>query len=167
MRMVAAALALTTAAVAAPLPAAPLTPEGMGPARIGMTVKQAEAALGYPLNVQYPNDQSCGQGGRAGAWYMFENGRLVRIDIEAGTGDKPVPPHATAARILLGSTEADVKKAYAHVVVEGHPYNEHGHYLRVDTVPKKAGFIFETDGKRVTSFRAGVYPALDYTEGCS
>jgi len=156
----AAALALTTAAVAAP---PPLTPEGLGLVRIGMTFQQAERALGHKLALDGTNEPACYYASLAGASYMFESGRIVRIDIGAPAG----AVHATAAGIHIGSTEADVKKAYAHVVVEGHPYAEHGHYLRVDTTPKKAGFIFETDGKRVTSFRAGIYPALDYSEGCS
>lgn len=172
MRAVAIALALalvTAAAAAATMPppyGPPLTPEGMGPAQIGMTVRQAERALGAKLNVQYPNDKSCGQGQFSGAWYMFENGRLARIDIEPPPAGTLQPPHATAMHIHLGSSEADVKKAYADVAVEPHPYDEHGHYLRVTTKGKKAGFIFETDGTRVTSFRAGIEPALSYQEGC-
>jgi len=159
-----------TAAVAAPaLP--PLTTEGLGPVRIGMTVKQAETALGGTLAVQWSDGPAgCGTGSAKPAgdiFYMFENRRLVRIDVEAIDGKPANPAHATAAGIHIGSSEADVKKAYPNVIVEGHPYDEHGHYLRVYTDGRKAGFIFETDGRRVTTFRAGVYPALGYIEGCA
>jgi hypothetical protein len=170
MRLPAALAALflvTTAAIAMSPP--PLTPEGLGAVHIGMTVRQAERALGGKLKIEYPNDKSCGQGGRAdGAepdvWYLFENGHLARIDIGGADGRHLM--HSTAAGIHAGSTEAEVRAAYPHVVTEPHPYNEHGHYLRVATNGTYAGFIFETDGKRVGDFRAGIYPALGYQEGC-
>ena len=31
----------------------------------------------------------------------------------------------------------------------------------------KFAYVFETDGKRVTNFRAGKFPEVEYIEGCS
>jgi hypothetical protein len=163
----AAALALATQAAGAP---APLTEDGLGPVHIGMTAPEAEHALGARLKIDYPNGPSCGGGRRADGRdpdisYLFDNGRLARIDIDPPDASHAL--HMTAAGIHAGSTEADVKKAYRRVITEPHPYTAPlGHYLRVYTRGKAAGFIFETDGKRVVEFRAGVYPALGYIEGC-
>ncbi len=55
------------------------------------------------------------------------------------------------------------------VRVEPHPYTgPEGHYLIV-TSPNDSMYrlIFETDGKHVVSYRAGLRPVVDWIEGCS
>ena len=64
-----------------------LTPEGLGKVRIGMTVRQAEKALGEKLAGDGTSAaESCRyvhrSAGEAGVAYMVENGRITRIDVE-------------------------------------------------------------------------------------
>lgn len=152
-----------------------LTPEGLGSVRIGMTKRQAEQALGKKLRVEYPmttDDNSCSYAYRADGkdrdiGYMLIDGRIARIDIGV------IPLRAkivTTAGVGRGSTESAVRKAYGkRLQVSPHPYgdDDNWHYLTADEPDHKRGIIFETDGKRVTSFRAGIYPALGYIEGCN
>jgi hypothetical protein len=48
--------------------------------------------------------------------------------------------------------------------------NTDGHYLTVVPTSKADSpyrIIFETDGKRVLNYRAGIRPQVEYVEGCS
>jgi len=148
-----------------------LTTQGLGKVKVGMTLEAAETALGSKLEIGYPNDKSCGTGGRAdkmddNVWYMFENGNVARIDV--GNEGAHVARIVTAEGVGAGSTEKAVLDVYrGRVKVQPHPYLENqGHYLVVDDPDHKHGIIFETDLEVVTSVRAGAYPALGYIEGC-
>jgi hypothetical protein len=97
---------------------------------------------------------------------MVENGRITRIDIwNLGS-----PPVRTELGFGFGSRETDVIEVYgSRASVTPHPYLENlGSYITVDAPDHSRGIIFETDHRRdtVTSFRAGLYPALAYIEGC-
>jgi hypothetical protein len=155
-----------------------LTVEGLGSVRIGMTVAEAEKALGAKLNIQYFEEgdrMSCGTGARADGKsgdvsYMVMKGRIVRIAVmRVEDGSPSIPVVRTIKGIGLGASEAQVKSAYGGLVkVEPHPYGtENDHYLIVDTPDRKRGLIFETEEGRVSSFRAGVYPEVGYIEGCA
>jgi hypothetical protein len=52
------------------------------------------------------------------------------------------------------------------VRVTPHAYTE-GHYLTIIAPDRKHGIVFETDGSRVTQYRAGRLVAIRYGEGCS
>lgn len=178
-RTIAAGL-LTFAAAFAAEPAKVLTPDGLGPVTIGMTTRQAEAALGAKLVRQMPNDadfDSCDylsrrDGQEPDVAYMLSEGHIARVDIDLPRLGPRLSTVKTAEGIGIGSTEKAVKQAYGgQVKVEPHPYGDGSadgwHYLRVDQPDHRRGYIFETDGKRVTSFRAGRHPELDLIEGCS
>lgn len=165
-------------APAAPAPEAALTMEGFGAVRIGMTIPEAERALGTHLKMVYleENDpNACGSGERADGknpdvFYMVEDKHIVRIDVtKLDEGTPSNPPVRTAAHIGIGSTEAEIRKAYgARVKVQPHPYLEQsGHYMVVKSADGKTGIIFETENGKVVSFRAGAYPAVGYIEGCA
>jgi len=54
--------------------------------------------------------------------------------------------------------------------VEGHYYDPDGHHLNYSTLDgtdKGYDMVFETDGKKVTSFRTGTVEAIALVEGCS
>jgi hypothetical protein len=160
----------------APSPAADehvLTSRGLGRVHVGMKLRQAEIALGANLRIDGPTSESCGMAERAdgrdaGVLYMLEDGRITRVDVYPPKSKSQLGPRVvTAAGLGLGSTESAVRRAYGSALkIEAHPYDERGHYLKIYDAGKQSGIIFETDGERVTSFRAGKYPALGYIEGC-
>lgn len=141
--------------------------EGIGPIRIGMTITQVEALAGPARVVRMEPRDVCGW-----AWFtdvpqgisfMVTGDTLVRANVD-------ITGYRTARGLGVGSREADVLTTYApNVRTSPHPYTgPEGHYLIVDD-PAAPGFrmIFETDGKVVTSFRAGRLPEVNAIEGCS
>ncbi len=140
--------------------------QGLGPVRIGMTVAQAEKAIGAPITY----DPSAG-GGRdcRYAWpsagmkqvrFIIARGVILRIDISdyAITTDK-------GARI--GDAEARIKAIYAGDVVENpHPYIPGGHDLIVPSADNKSAILFETDGEVVLAYRVGERKAVGWAAGC-
>jgi hypothetical protein len=142
-----------------------------GAIRIGMSVRQVRTALDDPrarLRGSGPGSaDECAYLASAklpeGLRVMFERGRAVRIDVS-------VPGILTASGIGVGATEDEVKRAYGpRIQVEPHKYEPAGHYLRyvaVDEADRPFGLVAETDGQRVTSFRAGTVAAISLVEGC-
>lgn len=141
--------------------------QGIGPIKIGMTIQQAEVLAG-PARVERiePRD-ACGWAWFAsapvGISFMVTRDTLVRANVDV-TGFR------TRRGLGVGSTEADVLMNYSpNVRTRPHPYTgPEGHYLIVED-PALPGFriIFETDGKVVTSLRAGRLPEVNAIEGCS
>jgi len=138
--------------------------DGFGPIRIGMTVSTASKALGVPFrgtpdsssdNCYYMSPKR----GFKNVGFMIINRRIARVDV-SGKG------YATDLGAEVGDTEARIKQLYKKVKVSPHPYVD-GHYLDVSDPTGRFRIIFETDGKRVTSFRAGKFQAVGYIEGCS
>ena len=161
---------LLIAALAAGAPATPppLTPEGWGELRIGMS--EAEAVRKFRLNVPSNDDGvssvACREltfpKGGPGLVAMAENGRITRISI---FGDSRM---RTDGGFGLGAREADIRRAYGrNLRVETHKYDEEpAHYLTAWTVPGKRGVRFETDQKGVvTTIHAGSR-SIEYIEGC-
>jgi hypothetical protein len=64
----------------------------------------------------------------------------------------------------IGSTEATVKRRYG-AAVHIEPRTDFN-LLEVFDKGKRRGVIFETEGALVTTFRAGLEPAIEYSEGC-
>lgn len=161
----------TTPVPAMPEPASPsytVTERGIGPLHAGMTFTEADAALGGALLVPVSADTSgCDylvwDRGPSGVHVMFDEHRIARVDVDtAGI--------ATAAGARIGDDEARIKRLYpGQVTVTPHKY-EDGHYLTV-TPPapadKRFRIVFETSGGRVTRYRAGMLPSVEYVEGCS
>lgn len=139
-------------------------PTGFGAVRIGMAATEAQHALSLsgPHNA-VPGCSYLEVGGSHPAIrVMLENDSVVRVESRDST-------IATMTGARVGSLETRVLELYkGNVRVEPHKYLPGGHYL----VTSHAGdtlhqLIFETDGKRVTSLRAGRLPAVAYVEGCS
>lgn len=151
-----------------------LTFDGLGKVKIGMSPGQAATALGAKLKPMDPEmETSCWTTERAdgqapGIWYMVQDGHIVRIDIDTDQ-DGHAPAITTAKGIGLGAREEDIIKAYGKgLKISPHPYGgPQDHYLLLDAKPGKLGLLFEVEGGKVTTFRAGQHPALDLIEGCS
>jgi hypothetical protein len=138
-----------------------------GPVEIGMNTGEVRTLLG-PLLV--PRDSlspecdylAIGPDGPE-VFFMVVGGQLVRVDVR----DSAV---ATSAGARIGHSEAMIGRLYGadRVMSTPHAYTD-GHYLTV--APAGAGddhrLVFETDGRAVTEYRAGLLPMVGWVEGCS
>ena len=138
---------------------------GVGAVRFGMTIAAAARVAGG--TVAHPPGGSCGftslRDVPHGARFMVSYDTVVRVDVDSAT----VPTDAGAR---VGMREDFVRHLYAKTLrVTPHKYVRGGHYLIVvpgapaDTMHQ---LIFETDGDRVTRYRAGLAPYVGYVEGC-
>ncbi len=138
--------------------------EGFGSVRVGMTTLEASRAFGKPLTVVDTNEDCSyvkSKSGPEGISFMVIKGRVVRVDITAAG-------FTTERGARIGDSEARIKLLYkGQVTVTPHQYVERGHYLTVSPGGTNYRIVFETDGRRVTSFRAGRLPEVKYVEGCS
>ena len=112
----------------APRITAPVTEHGIGPLRVGMTVKEARAALGM-FEVSAPAQQSACDyattvGLPPGVSVMVESGTVGRIDVDSNSV-------GTAEGARIGDSEESVRRLYGErVSVSTHEYTD-GHYLTV------------------------------------
>lgn len=142
---------------------------GIGSIRVGMTVAEASIASGTKLVGK--GEPSCYYvrplGVPKGLGFMVTNGRIARVDVYE---NKNI---TTLSGAKIGDTEARIKALYpGQIKVSPHKYtaDSGGHYLTYIPKDKSDRFyrlIFETDGKRVTNFRAGKLPEVEFVEGCS
>ncbi|HEV8124529.1 MAG TPA: hypothetical protein VGP80_09815 [Gemmatimonadales bacterium] len=141
---------------------------GYGPIQAGMTLAQAAEAGKRPLTAINPGSEECdyvrfeGDSSR-GIQFMVVQGRIARVDVHDTT-------ISTSHGIRIGDSEATVQEKYAErVTVSPHKYGD-GHYLVVaPATPADSGheIVFETEGARVTTYRSGRVPEVEYVEGCS
>lgn len=91
---------------------------------------------------------------------MLERGQLVRIDVLATEITSDTGLH-------LGSTAAELRTAHPTERREDPAkYDPHGHTFVVGP-PERSHLVFEVDADdRVTSWRAGLAPQVDYVERC-
>jgi hypothetical protein len=143
-----------------------VTEHGLGPLRAGMTLAEAKNALGGALIVPAEADTTeCDyatwRDGPQGVHVMIDSGRIARVEIDS-------VGIATAAGARVGDTEERIKSLYpGRVIVTPHKY-EDGHYLTVNAAGDSSfAIVFETSKGRVTRYRAGRRPAVEYVEGCS
>lgn len=132
-----------------------------------MTVAEAQAA--YPtFKVASSHDGGpCSyatlNGWPAGIGVMVESGKVVRVEVRRGN-------FATSTGARIGDTEERIQSLYpGQVTVSPHKYTD-GHYLAVvPTAEADSAYriIFETDGRKVLRYHAGVRPQVEYVEGCS
>lgn len=141
---------------------------GIGPLRFGMSVAQMKQAWGKPLYGSAPAHapKACyylrSQENDYDLLLMVENDRFVRVDVK--TKDKTAPGGGH-----IGMDAQQIENLYAgHVHVTPGKYDPSAKIL--DVAPpriKDAGLIFETASGLVKSWRIGVYPQIDYVEGCA
>lgn len=142
---------------------------GYGEMKLGSTAEQAKTAWAGELD---------GKPGEAGACYylspkwvkkpsdfafMIEGDKFVRYDV--GT-DKEIAPGGGKVGMSadeLGKLYGDALQSVPHKYVEG------GQYLSVAASGGAPGkLVFETDAAgKVTAWRVGLSPQVDYVEGCS
>jgi hypothetical protein len=93
---------------------------------------------------------------------MVEGGSIARVEVVSGTT-------ATTEGARVGDSEDRIQQLYpGRVVTTPHKYTS-GHYLTVkpiDAADSLNRLVFETDGHRVTEYRAGRLPQVEYVERC-
>ncbi|GHC10192.1 LptM family lipoprotein [Thermomonas carbonis] len=145
---------------------------GFGPAAFGATAEEVRMAWGGDLGDEQPSEpggcyylipQPVGEAGYRTA-FMIEGDTFARIDVRR---DDVTAPGGGK----VGMNKSQIAALYAGIEQEPHKYTE-GQYLSVrDPAGGKAMLVFETDGKtddaKVTAWRIGLQPQVDYVEGCS
>ncbi len=144
-----------------------ITPEGFGPLQAGQSVAEAAEAAGSAFTLPADASPECGYAtwaaAPAGVRVMVERDTVVRVEVtQAGV--------TTAEGARVGDHEGRINSLYdGRVFIRPHKYTT-GKYMIVappadaDTLFR---IVFETDGQRVTQFRSGRLPAVEYVEGCS
>lgn len=145
-----------------------LNEDGLGQIQVGMPLDEA-VSMGL-LNENPTMKKECdfvfpavGAGIPDGVSVMVVRGKIARIDVDTGSV-------TTEDGAKIGDTEERIKSVYdGDVQVEPHKYIQGGHYMTVmgDSASAGKAIVFETDGKRVTMFRAGRLPEVKWVEGCS
>ena len=156
-----------TAAPAGPVSQASFL--GYGDMKLGSTVDEARTAWGGELNGAPMEGTTCHY-----LWpkwitrpadfaFMMEEGKFVRYDV--GT-DKETAPGGGK----VGMSIDELQKLYGGALkASPHKYTQGGQYLAMDAgdvAPTRLVFEADATGK-VTSWRVGLSPQVDYVEGCS
>lgn len=144
--------------------------DALGPIRTGSPLAAFRAAVGAPpRSGSAPGSEGCEYVGipesalTGDVRFMVVNDTVVRVDVDSASvttiwGDR------------VGDAEAAVLARHrGGIRVEPHKYTgPEGHYLIVDpSADTLHRLIFETDGRRVTRYRAGLRPYVDWVEGCA
>ncbi|MGO1002799.1 lectin [Lysobacter sp. CA196] len=143
--------------------------DGYGDLRFGMSADEARKAWGGELKGDAAADGGCyylrpiWAQNAAEFGFMIENGKFARVDVG---NDKETAPGGGKR----GMSADEIRKLYAGRVEEQpHKYVEGGKNLRIgDTAGGAGALVFEIDAAgKVTAWRIGVPPQVDYVEGCS
>lgn len=149
-----------------------LTEQGIGPVRVGMTVDELRAALGGEVRAEVLSDggpDACGYAFSpalpAGVRVMTVGGKVARVEVDSGSV-------AAASGARIGDAQARVRELYAgrETRVQPHKYVAGSYVVVLPGAPADTlhRLVFETDSAgAVTRFRGGVFPPVEYVEGCS
>jgi hypothetical protein len=156
--------------------------QGVGPVQLGMTVKDAERALGTKLEARsdvYISD-ACYETWRAdkkdpGIGYVVEDGKITVIQVYSSNGQTPdvIDKH----RLGIGATEDDIRRAYARVKKrlgfydrgeppENDPAYVPEFWIEVESPDNKRTILFITRAGKITSMATGFKPMVLEPEHC-
>ena len=141
-----------------------VTAAGIGDVKAGMSVEEANVVLGGALAIP-AKLQECDyvrpKTTPKNLAFMVEKNQISRVEVQPGSDI------ATVAGAKIGDTEDKIKSLYAGQIESRPAKYGSGHTLVV--TPKSGGnnrIVFETDGRKVTKYRSGRLPAVEYVEGC-
>ena len=139
---------------------------GFGPAKFGVTAEQVRMAWGKemvggpgePGSCYYLYPQPRPQNGYRIA-FMIEGDKFVRVDVD--TAGIAAPGGGE-----VGQSIDEIRKRYAGAEEQPHKYVEGGKNVRHKDASGSV-VLFETDAAgKVTEWRVGLPPQVDYVEGC-
>jgi hypothetical protein len=142
-----------------------VTPGGIGAVRVDMSADELKQAAGdfttpaASAGCAYVRPASL----PAGASVMLANGRVARIDVDsAGV--------RTDAGIAVGDSSAAVLRTYAgRATAMPHKYVTGGEYITVRSASPSDStlrIVFESEAGRVTRYRSGRVPEVEWVERC-
>jgi hypothetical protein len=139
-----------------------VTSKGIGRLPSGTRIQDAHLLLGTTIPI--PADLSCTyvkpKNAPAGVALMVVDGNFVRVDVTSGSAK-------TIEGARIGSTESEINSLYKGRVATQPAKYGNGHTLVVTPTDKSnTRIVFETDGKKVTRFRSGQLPQVEWVESC-
>lgn len=143
-----------------------VTEFGLGPLRAGMTTRDAVAMLQTAgVSATADSSKACHYlrwSGPAAVAVMLEHGVVGSVEIAN-------PAITTQEGAKIGDAESQIQTLYpGRVTVRPHKYTK-GHYLVVKPATATDSafrIVFETDGNKVTKYRSGKQPQVNYVERC-
>lgn len=145
-----------------------LSPDGLGPIKIGMTLEEAEKVSDKEFSTRtpqkgMPEDESCfytSLNKIDSVSFMVSYNKIVRININNGS-------IRTDTGATIGMSEKELQTLYAHQLsVEVHHYRSDGHYLTYINPQEQRAIRFETDGHKITRMYAGQEKEVQFVEDC-
>lgn len=156
--------ASTTPEIVEPSRSYVVTFNSFGTVEVGMTVAQAEQALGAKLVRREGSENACyyvEPESLPGVRFMVTNEKIARVDISSAN-------YATDKGAKVGDTEGMIiEDLYPRARVQPQKYDEKKHDIEIYSADEKYLIIFETDGNRVTGFRVGNREEVSQVNGCS
>lgn len=149
-----------------------VTTVGMGPIRVGMTVEEAEEAAGFALEGEPNPDVSAtcylvtppaDQPDYAGVAFMVEDGRIVRVEVR---GSSSVTTRSGAG---IGVTETALREMFPGRIEPAPDFVVDGvalQFVPASEVDANYRVVFVLADDVVSELRAGLLPAVGYSEGC-
>jgi hypothetical protein len=141
-----------------------LREDGIGPAKIGMSLAQLNAVLHerFSTPTEEWESKECfyvKPSRHPHIAFMIEDGRVTRIDVDAAG-------ISTSTGVQVGDPESRALKVYgSKLKVEPAQYTD-GHYLTARSSDGHFGIRFETNNSKIESFYSGRYESIQYVEGC-
>lgn len=142
-----------------------VTPNGIGAIRVGMSISDLREVAGDVPAASPTAECSYVRPSATppGVLVMLARGQVARVDVDSA-GVK------TDAAVGVGDSTAHVTAAYeGRVTATPHKYVPGGQYLTVKpTSPADSArrMVFETENGRVTRFRSGRVPEVEWVERC-
>lgn len=145
--------------------------DGYKDLRFGMTAAEVKDAWDGSLKAAPDDRQTCfhlhptGNTRTADLAFMIENDKFVRYSVGRGNASQIAPGGGK-----IGMSVEQIEKLYPDRVRKNpHKYVDGGKYLRIRGNDNSGGvLVFETDARgKVTEWRLGQPPQVDYVEGCS
>lgn len=140
---------------------------GFGPLQVGMSPREAADATGGSLQaIPEADTAACTYlpwpNGPSGVSVMAVNGAVARVDVQ----DSLV---STEAGARVGDTEDRIRDLYGdRLTTSPHKYTDGSYLTMVPESEADSAFriVFEVENGRVTRFRSGVRPPVEYVERC-